>query len=258
MEKNLTRRGFLGAGAILGGAALGSCLLAERSVSARAKGADWPFPYKPLPDLKAVEKRGYDSGSTGGCMFGAFDAIIGPLADKYGEPYSSFPSKMMAYGAGGIGGFRTVCGALNGAAAAFGLFVESNKARNAMIQELFLWYEKTPLPIMRVGKPVHNLPMPRSVARSTLCHISVARWCAQTGYKVKTPAHAERCHRLVGDVARKGAEILNQHASGRFAPTLALSADLVACMECHGPGTELANSISKMECDVCHGDPHPE
>mgnify|MGYP005809950885 CR=1 FL=1 len=55
----------------------------------------------------------YDQGS---CMYAVFKSIVSQLADQVGEPFTSFPCQMMKYGHGGIGGYGTVCGALNGAA----------------------------------------------------------------------------------------------------------------------------------------------
>ena len=63
-----------------------------------------PWPYKKLDSDKAAV-RAYKGYFAHRCMFGAFDAIIGELGDLYGQPYSSFPSTMMAYGAGGVAGW---------------------------------------------------------------------------------------------------------------------------------------------------------
>ena len=54
----------------------------------------------------------------GACMLGAFEPIVRGVADKLGAPYTSFPFAMFAYGAGGVAGWGTLCGCLNGAAAA--------------------------------------------------------------------------------------------------------------------------------------------
>jgi hypothetical protein len=32
-------------------------------------------------------------------MYGAFEAVLGQLGEKYGDPYKSFPVAMMKYGA---------------------------------------------------------------------------------------------------------------------------------------------------------------
>ena len=50
---------------------------------------------------------------------------------------------MLAYGAGGINGWATVCGALNGAAAAFQLL---SPKPETLIDTLFAWYEGESLP----------------------------------------------------------------------------------------------------------------
>ncbi len=175
MSKKITRRNFLGFGALMGGTLFGGCFINERPLIAKATDAGWPWPYREL-NLRQVEQKGYVSSCVGGCMYASFDAIVGSLADNYGKPYSTFPTDMMRYGGGGMGGMGTVCGALNGAAATIGLFVNKKAVRNSMIQELCLWYERTSLPIMTAERPVHAITMLPSEAGSPLCHISLTNW----------------------------------------------------------------------------------
>ena len=149
-----------------------------------------PWPYKKLdPDLAAERAfKGYFSNR---CMFGAFDAIIGELADKYGEPYSSFPSEMMVYGAGGVAKWGSLCGALNGAAAAIQL-VSANPKK--LISELYGWSEQTALPNVKLN--IHaaksdyypsSTPVQSSVSGSVLCHIIMSKWVAASGKGIDTP-----------------------------------------------------------------------
>lgn len=63
----------------------------------------------------------------GGCGFAVFKGIIGMMGVKYGAPYDTFPLWMMSYAGGGIAGWGTVCGALNCAAAAYGLFYDKRE-----------------------------------------------------------------------------------------------------------------------------------
>lgn len=189
-------------------------------------------------------------------MYSAFHGIIGQLAAEYGAPYDTFPSLMMGYGGGGVGGVGTICGALNGACAAFGLFAKTKADRTALIKELCLWYEKTALPIATPKKPWYTMAMPKNKAGSPLCHISLTEWCAKSKYKVGGTAHGERCHRLTGDVAVKATQMLNDYLAGKFAPTLDINTFSKGCMACHGAGTAQANAYAKMNCDTCHDDPH--
>ena len=109
-QKLQSRRDFMRtAGKIaLGATALGvaSPLLsaydsakAEATIEAPAH----PFTYQKL-DPTATLERGYKSFfELGGCAAGAFDAIIGQLADLVGYPFNQVPAKMYANGAAGFG-----------------------------------------------------------------------------------------------------------------------------------------------------------
>jgi hypothetical protein len=103
MSQKITRRNFLGFGALMGGTLFGSCFINEPPLLAKTTDEGWPWPYRAL-NLRQVEQRGYVAGDVGGCMYAAFDAIVGSLADNYGKPYSTFPRDMMRYGGGGMGG----------------------------------------------------------------------------------------------------------------------------------------------------------
>ena len=53
---------------------------------------------------------------------------------------------MMRYGAGGVGGWGSLCGTLNGAAAVVGLVEPAKERRSQIMRELFSWYESTAPP----------------------------------------------------------------------------------------------------------------
>ena len=104
--------------------------------------------YYPLdPAVTAdLAYRHYDSGS---CMYATFKSIISQLADKIGDPYASFPAHRMKYGHGGVGGYGTICGALNGASALIGLMVADKGAQDNLITGIIRWYEEAKLPEYR-------------------------------------------------------------------------------------------------------------
>ena len=113
----------------------------------------------------------------GGCMHGLFGSIVGAMSQQVGEPYASFPLHMMKYGEGGVGLWGSLCGALNGGAAAIGLFVSDKPQREQLIAQLFAWYESTEFPTYRPAEPTQAPDTPTSVAESVLCHVSVGKWC---------------------------------------------------------------------------------
>ena len=97
------------------------------------------FPWQPHPlNIEKAKSIAYQGYYKGGCCYGAFDALLGQLAARYGAPYESFTIEMMTYGKSGVAGFGTLCGTLNGSAAAFGLLFE-HKVRDNLISQLFNW-----------------------------------------------------------------------------------------------------------------------
>ncbi len=54
----------------------------------------------------------------GGMRVWAFEGIIGELKKEAGYPYILIPTEMFIFGEGGVAGTSTLCGALNGSAAA--------------------------------------------------------------------------------------------------------------------------------------------
>lgn len=213
----LTRRGFLKAAGGVSAAAVGLGLYDGEIVSGKEQGKpitttpDLPWPYVEL-DEEETRKRGYEAYFSGcACCAGAFYAIISQLKEKVKYPYTFIPMDMMFYGAGGAG-VKSLCGALNGSAAAMNLAAGTEKIFG-LEKALIEWYETTELPTGDFE--------PKSVAGSPLCYDSVYNWCeawcdeepSSTGCDFdecwKTDKKRERCARVVGDTAAKAVELLN-------------------------------------------------
>lgn len=186
----------------------------------------------------------------GGCGFAVFKGIIGIMGIKYGSPYDTFPLWMMSYASGGISCWGTVCGALNCAAAAYGLFYDA-KQQQALVDTLFGWYEKAEIPRYVPARPVVAIDVRRTVAASVLCHVSLSRWSYETGHKISSKERQERCSRLAADVTMKALEILNARI-GEETPSAAFSDSQQRCAKCHSKGQEADCSRSKMDCGFCH------
>jgi hypothetical protein len=203
-----------------------------------------PWPYQPL-DPEITAERAFQSYSKGHCMYGSFEAIVGQVAEKLGAPYTGFPFAMFAYGAGGVHGWATLCGALNGAAAAFQLLsTEPAKLTDA----LFAWYERAALPDF--SPRAAKFPTVRVAAGSPLCHASISAWCHGSGKRSYSAERKERCGALTASVARKAILLLADQQGGSLAPTLSESA--TACGQCHEKGGSLENTRTKMDCRGCH------
>lgn len=208
-----------------------------------------PWIYHKL-DLDSTAEIAYNIYSEGSCMYASFGSIITQLAKQYGEPYASFPHYMMKYGATGIGGYGSVCGSLNGAAAIIGLFVKEKSHMNALIEECFAWYEKTMLPIYLPKETKYSIPS--TVSNSVLCHASTAKWALESGSRLDSKERTERCSRLTADVAKKTVGLLNDYFDGQYESSHHLNTDTSTCVQCHSEQGKLANIKGKMECASCH------
>jgi hypothetical protein len=222
-----------------------------KKLEPKAAESDWV--YHQL-DPAVTANLAYSVFDNGSCMYAVVHSFVSQLAARFGEPYASFPSHMMKYGHGGIGGFGTVCGALNGAAALIGLLVADKDTQDALITDLFRWYERTPLPEFQPDTAILNFAPPASVSRSTLCHASITSWGQNTGYRAKSKQRKERCRRLTGDVAAKLTAIMNQLTDKTYTTDGHDDETTRTCMTCHGKQGKLGNTGGKMTCASCHSE----
>lgn len=267
MKKTVSRKEFFKAASryAVGAAAGVAGLQMLTGAKSFAKGEDavpWPWPYEKL-DPEYVRKLAHDNFWKYACCYGAFSGIIQALREKVGSPYDQFPMEMMIYGHGGVSGWGTVCGALNGSSAAICLVCDKPTA-DALINELLGWYTETALPTDRSNQYGRNQEygtnkypneLPQSVSGSPLCHASISQWCDTANLGVHTLERKERCGRLAGDVAARAVELLNANKDGAFQPVFSPPQTVVDCMACHGQNMK-DNVLSKMECTACHGNPH--
>lgn len=220
--------------------------------------ASHPFGYPEEGlDVEVTRRLGYDGfkGITladgtrhSGCAFGAFNAIIGQLAEKVGAPYTSIPTQMMDWAGAGVVGFGSLCGTLNGTAAAIGLICSASDAR-PFVSDLLTWYSEEALPT-NILAPTGELP--QSTADSNLCHVSLTHWCRESGFASGSPERAERCARVSGDVAAKAVEMMNNGALGLQVPS-----EKTVCRACHYMGPSYAAgqfTHGEMNCLTCHID----
>lgn len=257
----------------LGGTALGTWMAGTALPSVRADEDGIPvWNYEPL-DPAAAAQRAYDLYADGSCMYASFRAIVEMTGEKRIEKHPlesaqwrSFPYYMMAYGKGGIHDYGSLCGTLNGGAAAISLFVTDRKDAAALTYELLNFYESTALPVF-VPAVTKFSEITQSVSESVLCHVSVSRWAAEADETAESPRRKERCKRLVGDVVTKTVEILNRYfAAGKKCPagtgaevstawggtTNSLAEPAVSCVACHNPEGEQPRVNVKMNCAACH------
>mgnify|MGYP000733483022 CR=1 FL=1 len=276
--KRMTRREVLASLGLAGGAGLVSGCGPDAQSSPADQGGGsqsdrWPY-VELEPEL--VAGKAYELFPDGGCMYGLTGGIINALGDEIGEPYRSFPVEMMRYGEGGIAGWGSICGTLNGAAAVIGLLYATKQSGSAqllkelnpwdsekpewhrLVDEVFRWYENAELPTYQPENASGASDVPSSVAGSVLCHVSLSNWCEASGNKAFGPWKVERCRRLTANVAMKTVEVLNEGADGLPSgdqPT----PEATSCMKCHGKKGQ-GDAMGKMNCSACHTlpDKHPE
>lgn len=229
--------------------------------------------WKYLPiDPKKTADDSYDYFADGACHYASFRAIVTNVAnalEKTGvesdtilaRTYLAFPFYMMVYGQAGLAYYGSLCGALNGCAAALSLFVPDVKEKFAMVQDLCVYYEETPLPIY-VPK-VDNYPgkMPPNAAKSILCHLSLDKWIKSSGTNLEGYTRVERCIRITCDTVVKTVEILNKYHADRtktVANLTPLLPETQSCLECHFDDRGRYDSISKMNCTECHSQPRED
>jgi hypothetical protein len=266
MNKALTRKEFLRNSAIAAAsAAVGAGaidLFSGKTVKAGTKDSTWPWSYAQL-DVEQVRILGHDAYYTKGCCYAGFHALAEKLREAIGDPWTSLPSEIMAYGSGGAAGWGTLCGAPNGAAAVISMVLQTSRS-SVLVSELIGWYTQTAFPtdtsnqyavdhIFTVNN--YDQALQQNISGSPLCHESVSQWCFAAGFTASSTERKERCARLAGDVAAYAAQILNDEFNSQFTPLYVAPSTIAGCMACHGTGTT-QNVSSKMECTQCHGDPH--
>ncbi|MEN8142648.1 MAG: C-GCAxxG-C-C family protein [Thermodesulfobacteriota bacterium] len=265
--KEGSRREFLKVGltTAVAGAAVATGLKAIVPGEARANSAMHPYGFVAL-DVDESRQLGYngykgitlaDGVKHKHCAFATFNAIISQLAEADPQgPYANIPTQMMEWASGGVSGFATFCGALNGACAAIGLICSNTDAK-LFTADLLTWYSESSLPspladtnlVPVLGK---EYELPTSVARSNLCHVSVTNWCNASGFASGSSERSERCARLAGDVVAKTVELLNSGVGGELGNPRDNS---TVCGACHYKGTDFDGgqfTRGKMNCHSCH------
>ncbi len=303
----LGRREFLKGAAAAVIAAGAVPLLSRTAAAEQAVGElpELPWPYKEL-DVEETRRRGHLGYYKFECAGGAFWALTSQLKEMGVYPWTALPipskdevlkavleKKHLAffyqYGAGGVMNWATLCGALNGSLGFIQMVVKEEDHWKKLGQAILRFYETARFPsdvsnqyavegkyYVPRSKMKYAGALPQSVSGSTLCHVSVGKWCEVSGYASGSKERSERCGRLTGDVAAAAAFLLNAYfRSGgnveaalaeferyakRFGGTIRLSATTQSCRVCHYKGKDYEMgqfTRGYLECESCHRDMRP-
>ncbi len=259
-SSGLSRRSFLTAA---GGVTLG--LGIARVPPAAAAAAD---PLPPLPwkayyarlDPVTVRQAGYWLYyKEGGCGHGAAQSIIDALALEVGYPWGALPRGLYSYGALGVLGWGTVCGALNGAIGVMDILGVHNSLGNLLIDYFCTAQLPTDALVGWVPAPADpKVPAPlpsiaTSVSNSPLCHNSLSIWAATAGVPVADASKKDRCAKLVGDIVAHAVELMNAFILDAYVPPVwAPPAAYADCYTCHTKVDMVPSQQGKMSCPDCH------
>lgn len=205
MAQLQTRREFLKtSGKVLAGVALSSAALPLMKVNAESTpaAAPHPYPYTKL-DPQVVLERGYKSFyKYGGCGMGAFDAIMGQLAEDVGYPFNQVSPLMLSSASAGFFA-GTLCGSLAGAVMAIALLCEPADAK-AITADLFKWYKEHPFPGYQP-----EFKNPTTVSGSIDCLDSCGVFMQAAQVKMGDKERIARCASVTAETAAKAIELLN-------------------------------------------------
>src|SRR5512140_1413396 len=240
------RRSLLDAGRYgVGAAALGAIASAVPGEAGAAGGPTekWPWPYVKLDPARTADLA-YAEWYRVFCGAALVNAIFGQLREKVGEPYRSFPSDAFMFLEGGVSGWGTICGANAGANIVTNLILGPRLAGSEdgmlMGSELMQHYASTSMPTYVPREPKVAAELPRTVAESPLCHVSVGKWMKAANKELNSPERRDRCARVTASMAAQTVTLLNVWKDGKYKTRGVVPAKQYGiqaqhdCFSCHG------------------------
>jgi hypothetical protein len=124
-----------------------------------------------------------------------------------------------------------------------------------MGSELMQYYSDTSMPNFTPAKAKIQANIPKTVAGSPLCHVSVGKWMKAANKELGSPERKDRCARLTGAMAFQTVTLLNQWKDGKYKTKGIIPAKGYGiqsqhnCTDCHGdkvpspPAKKYSNSI---------------
>ena len=243
---------------------------------ARAARVELPLPYfrtqngsvSTVLDPDRVRAYTFNHYFQGGCMHGAASGLMQAFKEAFCDfdqeenpGWGLLPYGMYQYGTGGVAGWGTLCGALNGCMAILNLI----GLHIPLGDDLMGWYSTVLFPtnkcegfVADTGEiAISDGEVPaRTIADSPLCHVSISKWCQAAGVSVadRSPDGLkfkdDRCSKVCADTAAKTAELINAFVrNGKPLRPFKTPDPYGSCIECHGPRKD---QVGKMDCLSCH------
>jgi hypothetical protein len=201
-----------------------------------------------------------------------------------GTDWDYLPYDLYLYGGGGIGGWATLCGIVNGAPALCNLIGLHGALGADIIGHYCIseWPSTSKLPDLYyddAGYGPSTYTSEWSVAKqpiekgnvlanvipySPLCHISISKWCYAAGVNLGTAGpytfqhKNDRCGKIAAEMAGYTAELINYYAlNGASADPYVMPAATADCSTCHTKTADVSlypAQVGKMDCAECHVD----
>ncbi len=249
-DGKITRRGMLiGTGKCILGAA-GITALASATPGLVSKAAalggpteKWPWPYEKLDPQKTADIA-YNEWYRVFCGAAVINSVFSQLREKVGEPYKSFPVDAFIFLEGGVSGWGTICGSNAGSNIVTNLIIgpRTSGTEDGMLMgsELMQYYSSTPMPVYTPKEPKIKAEIPKTVADSPLCHVSVGKWMKAANKELASPERKDRCARLTASMAFQVVTLLNEWKDGKYKTKGIIPAKGYGiqaqhnCTDCHG------------------------
>lgn len=227
----------------LGAVAAGAAAAALPAAAAGGATEKWPWPYQKL-DPQRTADIAYAEWYRVFCGAAIVNAVFGQLREKVGEPYRSFPSDAFVFLEGGVCGWGTICGANAGANLVTNVILGPRTAGSElgmlMGSELMQHYATTAMPTYVPKEPRVKGAIPKTVADSPLCHVSVGKWMKAANKPLGSPERMDRCARLTASMAHQLVGFLNAWKDGTYKTKGVVPAKSYGIQAQH-------------DCNSCHG-----
>jgi hypothetical protein len=250
--KCLSRRKVLvGAGALAASTALMQFGGMLKSANAKDGSTEkWPWPYEKLDPTTSAELA-YKEWYRVFCGGAVISSIFSQLREKVGEPYKSFPIDAFICLEGGMVGWGTLCGSNAGASIVSNVIIgpriagPASEHGHSIASDTLEWYSETAMPVFVPKTPKQPTKIVQTTSNSPLCHVSVGKWMAASGFAVGSPERKDRCARMAASVTYHLVESLNAWKDGKYEP----ESEWMPAQDIGIP--------AQPECGACHGNDVP-